>query len=58
MKNFLDNYIYSSNTKVKKVLAGHVHTGVWDGNLTENVSQHIFPGSFRGIIGVIELIPG
>lgn len=57
MNNFLNNCIYSSNTKVKKVLAGHVHTGTWDGDLTDNVSEHIFPGAFRGIIGVLDLIP-
>ena len=57
MNTLLNDYIYSSNTKVKSVLAGHVHTGVWNGNITSNVSEHIFPGAFRGIIGVVELIP-
>lgn len=57
MKNLLNNYVYSSDTKVKSVLAGHVHTGTWDGTITENVSEHIFAGAFRGIIGVVELIP-
>ena len=57
MNTLLNDYIYSNNTKVKSVLAGHVHTGVWNGNITSNVSEHIFPGAFRGIIGVVELIP-
>ena len=48
--------IYSEDTIVKQVLAGHLHAS-WDGMISEQVSQHIFTPAFRGNIGVIHVVP-
>ncbi len=46
--------IYRENTKVRQVLAGHLHAS-WDGMLTEQVPEHIFGPAFNGHIGVIHI---
>lgn len=48
--------IYWEHTPVKQVLAGHLHAS-WDGMLTEKVPQHIFAPAFKGVIGVVHVIP-
>lgn len=55
MNSFLNENVYSNNTNVKAVFAGHVHMASWDGQLTANVKQHIFTGAYRGTIGVINV---
>lgn len=53
--NFLNN-IYKEDTNVVEVLAGHLH-GSWDGNLTEQVRQHIFEPAYLGSVGIIRFVP-
>lgn len=48
--------IYSEDTKVKQVLAGHLHAS-WDGMITEQVPEHIFGPAFAGNVGVIHIVP-
>ncbi len=48
--------IYSEDTQVCNVLAGHLHAS-WDGNISEQVTQHIFAPAFMGFIGVIHVVP-
>lgn len=50
------NEIYSPDTAVAQVLAGHLHAS-WDGMLTNQVSQHIFSPAFEGNIGIIHIVP-
>lgn len=50
------NLIYSEETVVEQVLAGHLHAG-WDGMITEQVSQHIFEPAYSGSIGIIHIVP-
>lgn len=54
--SYLTEMIYSADTSVCGVLAGHLHAG-WDGPLTERVSQHIFTPAFQGVIGIIRIVP-
>ena len=54
-QQYLD-VIYSNDTSVCAVLAGHLHAS-WDGMLTKNVRQHIFEPAYRGYIGIINIIP-
>ncbi len=54
-QQYLD-LIYSNDTSVCAVLAGHLHAS-WDGMLTKNVRQHIFEPAYRGYIGIINIIP-
>ncbi len=53
---YLTEMIYSADTHVCGVLAGHLHAS-WDGPLTEQVSQHIFSPAFQGVIGIIHIVP-
>lgn len=53
---YLTEMIYSQDTSVCGVLAGHLHAE-WDGPLTEQVSQHIFSPAFQGVIGIIHVVP-
>lgn len=55
MNNFLNENVYANNTNVKAVLAGHMHTASWDGQLTNNVKQHVFQATYRGVIGIINV---
>ena len=55
-KAYFDNLIYSEDTAVKSVVAGHLHH-TWEGQLTENVNQHIFTPAFEGCIGIIRIKP-
>lgn len=55
-KMYFDTMIYSDNTAVKGVLAGHMHH-TWEGQLTENVKQHIFTPAFEGCIGIVRIKP-
>lgn len=48
--------LYSPDTVVKQVLAGHLHAS-WDGMLSEQVPEHIFAPAFSGSIGIIHIIP-
>lgn len=54
-KQYLD-LIYSEDTAVKQVLAGHLHAA-WDGMISKQVPQHIFAPAFSGNIGVIHIVP-
>lgn len=54
-REYLDK-IYSSDTIVEQVLAGHLHAA-WDGMISEYVSQHIFAPAFSGSIGVMHIVP-
>lgn len=54
-RRYLD-MIYSEDTVVRQVLAGHLHTS-WDGMLTQQVPQHIFSPAFGGNIGIIHIVP-
>lgn len=53
-RKYLD-MIYSEDTVVEQVLAGHLHAA-WDGMLTKQVPQHIFEPAFSGNIGVIHIV--
>lgn len=48
--------IYSQDTLVHQVLAGHVHAK-WDGMISEKVRQHIFTPAYEGVIGIIHVVP-
>lgn len=48
--------IFSEDTQVKQVLAGHLHAP-WDGMITEQLREHIFSPAFSGTIGVIHFVP-
>ena len=54
-RQYLDE-IYSPETQVTKVLAGHMHAG-WDGMITKQVSQHVFEPAYLGYIGIIHIVP-
>lgn len=54
-RQYLD-LIYSDDTVVEQVLAGHVHAS-WDGMISQQVPQHIFAPAFGGNIGVIHIVP-
>lgn len=53
-KQYLD-MIYSDDTVVEQVLAGHLHAS-WDGMISKQVPQHIFAPAFSGNIGVIYVV--
>lgn len=55
MWSYLD-LIFSEDTQVKQVLAGHLHAP-WDGMITEQLREHIFSPAFSGTIGVIHFVP-
>lgn len=55
MWNYL-SFIFSEDTQVKQVLAGHLHAP-WDGMITEQLREHIFSPAFSGTIGVIHFVP-
>ncbi len=55
MWDYLD-FIFREDTQVKQVLAGHLHAP-WDGQITEQLREHIFSPAFDGVIGVIHIIP-
>lgn len=56
MNQYLNNYIYN-NSKIKYVLAGHMH-GDWNGSIsTLGLKQQIFNPAFNGYVGVINLVP-
>ena len=48
--------IYSEDTIVEQVLAGHLHA-TWDGMISTQVSQHIFAPAYSGNIGIIHIVP-
>lgn len=54
-KRYLD-LIYSEDTVVEQVLAGHVHAS-WDGMISKQVPQHIFAPAYSGNIGIIHIVP-
>ncbi len=49
--------IYAPDSKVTEVLGGHLHF-TWDGQITENVHEHVFGPAFQGYIGVITIDNG
>lgn len=66
MQSYLNRYIYSNDTNVVQVLAGHMHgdqTGgfdyseSWDGMLSNKVRQHVFAAGFTGKVGIINIVP-
>lgn len=54
-RQYLD-LIYSEDTAVEQVLAGHLHAS-WDGMISEQVPQHIFSPAFSGSIGIVRIKP-
>lgn len=54
-RKYLD-LIYSEDTAVKQVLAGHLHAS-WDGIISQQVPQHIFAPAFSGTIGIVHIVP-
>lgn len=48
--------LYSDDTVVEQVLAGHLHAS-WDGMITQELPQHIFAPAFKGNIGIIHIVP-
>lgn len=48
--------IYWDHTPIRQVLSGHLHAS-WDGMLTDKVPQHIFTPAFKGVIGVVHVVP-
>lgn len=50
------NFIFQEDTQVKQVLAGHLHAP-WDGQITDQLREHIFSPAFSGVIGVIHIVP-
>jgi len=55
MWDYLD-LIFREDTQVKQVLAGHLHAP-WDGQITDQLREHIFSPAFSGVIGVIHVVP-
>ena len=53
-REYLNNLIYSDETKSAYVLAGHLHT-TWEGNITTKLRQHIFGPAYEGHVGVIHV---
>ena len=52
-QEFLD-IVYADDSLIKEVLSGHMHFS-WDGQLTENTKEHVFPATANGTIGVIHV---
>ena len=50
------NLLYSEDTIVEQVLAGHLHAS-WDGMMTQRLPEHIFGPAFQGHIGIIHVVP-
>lgn len=48
------NLVYSEDSPVKEVLAGHLHFS-WDGQLTENTREHVFAPAYSGTIGIVKV---
>jgi len=46
------NMIYDPEGPFVEVLAGHLHL-TWDGNVTEQVHQHVFSNAFNGYYGIV-----
>ena len=44
--------IYDPEGPFVEVLAGHLHL-TWDGNVTEQVHQHVFSNAFNGYYGIV-----
>ena len=52
-REFID-MIYADDTPVKAVLGAHIHAS-WEGNITENVIEHIFGPCFMKNIGIVSI---
>ena len=52
-QEFMD-LIYAEDSPIKEVLAGHLHFS-WDGKLTNNIGEHVFPPSYLGNIGIVKV---
>lgn len=52
-QEFID-CMYGEESNVKQILAAHLHAA-WDGNVTDNVREHIFAPTYEGRIGVIHV---
>ena len=50
----LMDLIYADDSPVVEVLAGHLHL-TWDGMITENIHEHVFPQAFSQYIGLITI---
>ena len=46
--------VYAPDSMVSEVLGGHLHFS-WDGQINENVHEHVFGPAFQGYIGVITI---
>ena len=57
MESYLNQYVFGSNTKVRQVLAGHMHA-IWSGKLNNSgTNQTVFGPAYDGNIGVVTLTP-
>ncbi len=55
--NYLNTMIFSSTEPLaSQVLAGHLHAP-WHGMITEQVPEHIFSPAFKGVIGMVHIVP-
>lgn len=54
MNSLVQDSLYKVSS-VKAVLAGHMHHKAWSGELVKGITQHIFPATYKGYIGVINI---
>lgn len=52
-QEFID-LVCAEDSPVKEVLAGHLHFS-WDGQLTENIGEHVFLPAYQGNIGIVKV---
>ena len=55
-RNFLD-LLYSSESQVKAVFAGHLHFPFED-MLTETIPQYVLDANYKGNISLLQIVPG
>lgn len=49
--------MYAEDSQVEQIVAAHLHAE-WDGNVSENLKEHIFAPVFQGNIGIIHVTGG
>jgi hypothetical protein len=53
-QKFIDT-MYAPNSNVVEILAAHMHAS-WDGEVTNDLREHIFAPSYEGNIGIIHVV--
>ena len=48
--------MYNGESNVQLIVAAHMHES-WDGQVSENMRQHIYGPDFRGQIGILHITP-